>query len=439
MISTDGGINALIVNSDENRNLIQSKDKCDKYDYLISVACGAIGGMIDIFLVGSPGDSVLGKWSDKQVDNAVKKFAKVCGWSPRKDKADNIGSAIGFLEKKFRVNYDHRHSGDVNNLFSMSAKNHHMKSLAHSPDVIGLFFSILNQFTSTATFISDGQLITVKTETFELYGSNFVSKVFCGVANWFGHIMSDIAGSSGGRGNKGRGTGVVMPFYELFGLCKFGKFSVGKDKQDLATIATRAFQEGYDFRFGLATAIPVIITNLSIKLIWGLRRRFQYGKPLKECFPSKKHDDLRVMLLVGNGTLCVIDGFDAGIRSGGNFLIFFMRLNLIAWYKLVTLVFKEVYIRVGIKTPLQAYLESYKRVNEALTGYLNELKEIDLEAFEKETEEYNNIIVALKEVSNEKELNVMLLETFDRMGYNKPWQGDFDEHMSNKNATLTFE
>jgi hypothetical protein len=145
------------------------------------------------------------------------------------------------------------------------------------------------------------------------------------------------------------------------------------------------------------------------------------------------------MLLVGNGTLCVIDGFDAGIRSGGNFLIFFMRLNLIAWYKLVTLVFKEVYIRVGIKTPLQAYLESYKRVNEALTGYLNELKEIDLEAFEKETEEYNNIIAALKEVSNEKELNVMLLETFDRMGYNKPWQGDFDEHMSNKNARLTFE
>lgn len=52
--------NTLIINSDENRNLIQSGDKCDKYDYLIAVACGAIGGMIDIFLVGAPGDSVLG-------------------------------------------------------------------------------------------------------------------------------------------------------------------------------------------------------------------------------------------------------------------------------------------------------------------------------------------------------------------------------------------
>ena len=34
-----------------------------------------------------------------------------------------------------------------------------MKSLAHSPDIIGLFFSILNQFTSTSTFLNDGQLI----------------------------------------------------------------------------------------------------------------------------------------------------------------------------------------------------------------------------------------------------------------------------------------
>lgn len=74
--------------------------------------------------------------------------------------------------------------------------------------------------------------------------------------------MSDISGSSGSRGNDRRGTGVVMPFYELFGFFKFGKFNVKKDKQDLATIATRAFQEGYDFRFGLVSAIPVFVIDL---------------------------------------------------------------------------------------------------------------------------------------------------------------------------------
>ena len=154
MSSDKRSANALIINNDENRTLIQSGDKCDKYDYLIAVACGAIGGMVDIFLVGAPGDSVLCKWTDAQVDNAVKGFAKISGWSPKPEKADSVASAIGFLEKKFKINYDQRHSADVNNLFNMSTKNHHMMSLAHSPDVIGLFFSILNQFTSTATFVA---------------------------------------------------------------------------------------------------------------------------------------------------------------------------------------------------------------------------------------------------------------------------------------------
>lgn len=79
MSSDTSSANAFIVNSDENRALIQSSDKCDKYDYLIAVACGAVGGMVDIFLVGAPGDSVLGRWIDAQIDNAVKGFAKISG------------------------------------------------------------------------------------------------------------------------------------------------------------------------------------------------------------------------------------------------------------------------------------------------------------------------------------------------------------------------
>ena len=56
-------------------------------------------------------------------------FAKGCGWRPKAGKENNIASAVGFLEKKFPVNYDQRHTGDVDGLFHMSAKNHHMKSL----------------------------------------------------------------------------------------------------------------------------------------------------------------------------------------------------------------------------------------------------------------------------------------------------------------------
>lgn len=49
--------------SEANRKLLQSEDRCDKYDYIAAVVCGAIGGMIDIFGVGSPGDSALGTGS----------------------------------------------------------------------------------------------------------------------------------------------------------------------------------------------------------------------------------------------------------------------------------------------------------------------------------------------------------------------------------------
>ena len=274
------------------------------------------------------------------------KFAKICGWSPRKGKEDDVKSAIGFLEKKFPVNYDQRHSGDVGKKFKMTTKNHHLKSLAHSPSPIGLFFSILNQFTSTATFIDDGHLITIDTETNELQGKNFISKIFCGIFNWIGHIMSDVAGSSGASG---RGSGVAITFYELFLLCDYGSFQVGKNRFTLAQLATKAFEQGYDFRFGITMAIPVIMCELSVKLVWIIKHYLYHKRPLYECIPTDKHDDLRIMLIVAYTVFCGIDGIYAFLRYGGNWLKAFMRINLIAWGRLVMLVIKEIWLRLKFK------------------------------------------------------------------------------------------
>ena len=134
-----------------------------------------------------------------------------------------------------------------------------------------------------------------------------------------------------------------------------------------------------------------------------------------------------------------MDGVDAGVRSGGNFLTFFMRLNVIAWFRFVTLVLKEVCIRVGLTDALTETIEAFKRINEAMLVYLRELETIDIEAFRREKEEYNQVMLIVVNAKTAQELNVMLLDTFDRMGFNKPWEGDFDEFMSNKNAELHFE
>lgn len=419
----------------ENQELFRVKDNCDKYDYLAAVACGAVGGLIDIFMVGAPGKSVLGSWTDSQVDTAVMVFARKAGWKPKLGNENNVGNAISFLEGGFKVNYDQAKGADVNGIFNMAPKNHHMLSMSHSPDAVGLFFSVLNQFTSTSTFIADGKIITVSTDTYELQGGNFIARLFCGVANWFGHIMSDIAGSSHAVG---RGSGLVMPFYELFGLCKFGNFYGNKGRQDLADIAIQAFQEGYDLRFGMSQAIPVVITELSIRLIWSLRQYFQYRRPIKECIPSARHNDLRIMVLLGTGTLCIMDGADAAIRSHGNSLIFFTRLNLAAWFRFSMLVLKEVFIRIGLPNPMQASIDAFKRINDALLVYLKELEKIDIALFKKETEAYNDLVSGFCYVKTDQELNIMLLNVYERMGIQKPWEGDFDEHMANKNGTLVF-
>lgn len=428
-------LNIGTIRNETNLEAVFYHDKCDAYDYLISIACGAAAGLVDIFLVGSPADSKLLHWTDAQVDKTVMLFAKTCGWSPREGKENSAASAIGFLEKKFPVNYDQRHSGDVGGLFPMSAKNHHMKSLAHSPDIIGLFFSILNQFTSTSSFLHNGQLITIQTETYELQGHDFISKLFCGTANWFGHIMSDVAGSSGAVG---RGSGVVIPFYELFQLCDFGSFPVGQHRNTLATVATKVFQEGYDARFGLTMAIPVVLCDLSIKLIWAIKRYFYYKRPLRECIPSKRHDDLRIMLIIGNGMLCLMDGADAAIRSGGNCVNFFLRLNIVAWYRLLFLVFREVCIRLGISFPLQKQLDAYIRINEALALYLEQLEELDAELFRKETEQYNQLLVMMEAADTEDDLNILLRNEYKSLGLALPYSGDFDDFMNDASSALEF-
>ena len=105
---------------------MQNEDKCDKYDYIAAVACGAIGGMIDIFLVGAPRESTLAEWTDQQVDKAVMAFSRKMGWNPKEKNINNVKSAIGFLERNSKVNYDQGKPGDVNDLFNISPKTHHM-------------------------------------------------------------------------------------------------------------------------------------------------------------------------------------------------------------------------------------------------------------------------------------------------------------------------
>lgn len=329
--------------------------KCDKYDYIMATFSGVVAGLMDIFLVGSPEGSKLLKWTDEKVDNTVVKFAqfmfkmdKEAGANVRK-KPDGIASAIGYLEKRFRVNYDARYASDLQQAGSalkMGAKNHHLKSLGHSPDIVGLFFSVLDQFTGKASFISDGKVLRLEPvkDSFELKGDTFIAKLFAGFSNWFGHLLSDIAGSSGTRGHLDgrRGAGIPIPFYNLFQLCDFGSLPIDRVQKTVAEFSVRVYEAGYDARFGLTLAIPVLINELTIKLLWSFKRFFYHKKPIRESLPIGNQPELQRMLVVGYGTLCLMDATDAAIRSKGQALLFATRLNVVAWVRFSWLSFREV-------------------------------------------------------------------------------------------------
>lgn len=349
--------------------------RCDKYDYLIAAFCGGVAGFIDVVFVGSPLNTKLGGKVDGAVDGVVKKAAQIL-WKndPRKKgrrrtQPETLEQCISYLEQAFPVNYDARYKKDLNVgdgvLSDMTSKNHHLKSLGHSPDIIGLFFSILDQFTGEASFVDNGHIIRVTPTKVSkaipyLQGSNFISKLFCGFANWIGHIISDLVGSSSTRkvGKNGRGAGVSIPFYELFQFCDFGNIQ----GMTIAELMTKVFESGYDVRFGITMAIPVVLNELMIRAIWSLRQLLIKKKPVSDCLPTKAHADLRIMLIVGNATLCTVDSLDAarhGIMTG-SVVTFVTYLNFIGWARLVMLVLQELYIRLSpmVKEALNRFVSS---------------------------------------------------------------------------------
>lgn len=342
-------------------------DKCDKYDYIMAASCGMIAGVIDALFVKAPGQGGLGRITDKEADNMIQKIADMLWKGDGRSSLDGkprhapntLERSISYLEQSFPVNYDARYGADLVNpssaLSSMNPRNHHLMSLAHSPDIVGLTFSILDQFTRQASFLASGKMIRVSpikdarsNKVMYMQGYDIQSRLFCGVCNWLGHLMSDLCGSSSTRrvGKTGRGAGLPLPFYSLFLMMDFGDF----DGATFAEFAVKVFQEGYDLRHGAAMAIPVVLEELSIKIIWALKKHFYAKRPWSECIPSSKHADLRMMLIVGNASLCLVDGIDAAIHasmSGANPVVFLLHMNLIAWGRLLVLIFKELRIRYG--------------------------------------------------------------------------------------------
>lgn len=337
--------NDLAVFQETMYSLEKIKPDCDKLDYILAASSGALCGIIDIFLVSKPGDTLVGNITDKWFENKIIKFANLCGYE-----GNDLSNAIAKLERTFKIPYDQSIGGSIfKDYINLTPSNHHFKSLGHNPTLLGLFFSILNQFYNTSNFVSNGDFITLNNSdtNFELKGNNVASKLFCGFINWMGHLMSDISGSSGSAYKGNRGIGIPSPIWSWVNdiivlKSKLGISSNEFDK-DMSDLAIKIFENGYDARFQTAQMIPVLINELLVRTIYSIRRLISYykenvKKSIKslwdKCEPFS-NNSIKRMLTVAHGAFCLLDTADATVRAlvirRGAFNVeeFIMRINIV--------------------------------------------------------------------------------------------------------------
>ncbi len=354
--------NELTTLNETIKSIKDLKPNCDKLDYILAASSGALCGVIDIFLVGKPGESPLGEITDKWFANRTMDFAKLC--HPKHKDFDSLESALRFLEKEFKVPYDQTGLGDAGKVvYDLNAKNHHFKSLAHNPSLLGLFFSIIDQFTNSSHFVSDGQLISLEKadEKWELRGNNISSKLFCGFTNWIGHLISDVSGSQSSARVGKRGMGIPSPLWtwtnDIIAIKAKLNLPVTETDKAMNQLALDIFKEGYDDRFQTTQAIPVFINEMLVRLIYSVRRLFKYFSDTRKeersvslmwqrCEPFS-NPTVKRMLTIAHGTFCLVDIGDA---VGGSFVVgggtfnaveFVLRLNVVGVGRFVISLYGE--------------------------------------------------------------------------------------------------
>lgn len=345
-----------------------------KQDYALSVASGLIAGAIDSLYVGKikigRDDIAL---SHEQVNHFIQNYAKLRGH----DKS-RLKDSIRELEKCFTVLQDNAWSGEG---ILVSAKNHHLADLAHHPTPMGLAAAIIVYFFRVGTFVNkegEWHFIPVETKKKDLLmvyapvvvtgllnwlvciaekkyeesegeelpesikklahliaSTPLLVEILMVADNWFGHLVSDMGGSSSTAGG---GMGIPGVFISL--LYEIAGLPILKDTE-LPAIVNRLYEkEKANLRRELpiykaigSQTVPVLFNELCVRTLFFVSRLANELSTKKDV---RKVDWNKVipfhnrtvdrMLAVSSMTFTIADTADAAVRaaieSSGNWVIF---------------------------------------------------------------------------------------------------------------------
>lgn len=325
----------------------------DGIDYTIAVASGIISGLIDSFFVGEFSLDNATQWGKEKVDSFVKSIANKQGY-----KGDTLSGAVSFLEKKFPIPAD-----NATNLFGGGSQ-HHIRDFSHHPTPIGLIFSLFTQFSGKVVGTDlQGAYVALDVANNAYIGENLPNKLAIGFSDWFFHMVSDMAGSSGSIAEGKNGTGLPGPMFSMLKeLSGLPFFSHKQNTNEFCSWVNKTFHsKNNDVNFDLRTeigiihelgrqAIPVIINECIVRISYFIRRLIGEFKNKKisnfhdfihkidwhNTLPFNNRTIVR-MVTIASGTFVAVDVADAAIRSalksGGEPATFFanmvLRINIV--------------------------------------------------------------------------------------------------------------
>lgn len=279
---------------DSNKTYINKLNKdfnsiqnLDKVDITICAVAGIISGAIDILMVGIPERTKNGIKGGPLSNYIREHFEKVLP----PEKMEELGR-----EKFVKTPYDAQDNRNTSiDVEGLSSYYHRALTFGHDP-ILGFIVGVFDIMTGRMTTLDkSGKFVS---QVMNCYSDRKETNLFIALAKQILHLKSDITTSAG----------LPAPLTILFNYCQFG--SIGEEDNTIAEIAQGMYNEGCNFIQFCSSSIPVMLTEVIVRLGWTLKRRKE-GISIKQSIPfsldRQKNPKLATMLFIAHTAATAIN------------------------------------------------------------------------------------------------------------------------------------
>lgn len=260
----------------------------DNIDLAVAAGSGVLCGIIDAVFLQELDLSKAQNVGTGVLEPIIKRMGK----------SSNIEDAVKNLEQRTTRSF----ASDPNLGDFGGGLQHHLRDFAHHVSPLGLFFSLLTQFTGMCYGTNTaGKFISTAVIDKSRIGSTVGEKLSNGIIEWFFHIASDMNGSTG---HVGGGTGLPGPILsiakELSAVLPTGKDGRNKVSELISKMYNGTLfadhdangkiivgtEKRLDFRTEIGMAIfqsiPVLLNMTAVRIFYFVRRLIAELKKKKE-------------------------------------------------------------------------------------------------------------------------------------------------------------